>query len=40
MYLDSQVVMGLIFGAALGIVGSTAIPDRKPSPDWSAIHAV
>jgi hypothetical protein len=27
------VVMGLIFGAALGIVGSAAIPDRKPSPN-------
>ena len=25
------VVMGLIYGAAIGIVGSAVVPDRKPS---------
>jgi hypothetical protein len=25
------VVMGLIYGAGIGIVGSAVIPDRKPS---------
>ena len=26
-----SVIMGLIYGVGIGIVGSAAIPDRKPS---------